>query len=188
VNDDDMIGFLDESSPQTVSNTQKFWSFGKPIIYKNTTKLRANSFGFYPINGHPVIGFRKKSKKEDVRSFLKRIRKANPKGRIILILDNFSSHKSKIVRECAEQLDIVLVYLPKYSPDLNPIEYIWKDVKREISKTFIKNLDKMKRVISKKFLECSKRLSYARSWILKFLFTPKSPKGWVCNYNMHKCS
>jgi len=169
MNDNDITGFLDESSPQIVSNTQKFWSFGKPVIYKNTTKLRANSFGFYPINGQPVIGFRKKSKKEDVRSFLKRIRKANPKGRIILILDNFSSHKSRMVRDCAEKLNIILVYLPKYSPDLNPIEYIWKDVKREISKTFIKNLDKMKRVISKKFLECSKKLSYAGSWIQKFL-------------------
>ena len=163
------MGFFDESSPQTTSNTQKFWSFGKPVIYKNTSKLRANSFGFYPINGQPVIGFRKHSKKEDVRSFLKRIRKANPKGRIILILDNFSSHKSKLVRDCAENLNIVLVYLPKYSPDLNPIEYIWKDAKREISKTFIKNLDKLKRVISKMFFECSKKLSYAGSWIKKFV-------------------
>ena len=163
------MGFFDESSPQTTSNTQKFWSFGKPVIYKNTSKLRANTFGFYPINGQPVIGFRKRSKKEDVRSFLKRIRKANPKGRIILILDNFSSHKSRIVRDCAENLNIVLVYLPKYSPDLNPIEYIWKDAKREISKTFIKNLDKLKRVISKMFFECSKKLSYAGSWIKKFV-------------------
>ncbi len=169
MNDSDTIGFLDESSPQTTSNTQKFWSFGKPVIYKNTTKLRASSFGFYPINGNPVIGFRKKSKKEDVRSFLKRIRKANPKGRIVLILDNFSSHKSRMVRECAEQLNIVLIYLPKYSPNLNPIEYIWKDIKREISKKFIKNSIHLKRVISNKFLECSKKMSYARSWVQKFL-------------------
>ncbi|RZN15948.1 MAG: hypothetical protein EF812_00935 [Methanosarcinales archaeon] len=32
--------------------------------------------------------------------------------------DNFSSHKAKIVQECAEKPDIVLVYLPSYSPDL----------------------------------------------------------------------
>ena len=167
----DIVGFLDESSPQTMSNTQKFWSFGKPVIYKNTTKLKANSFGFYPINGTTVIGFRKRSKKENVRSFLKRIRKANPCGRIILILDNFSSHKAKIVRECAKLLDIVLVYLPKYSPNLNPIEYVWKDIKRVISGTFIKNLNHMKRIITKWFLGCAKKLSYAKSWIHKFLPT-----------------
>lgn len=130
--------------------------------------MRANTFGFYPINGNPVIGFRKHSRKEKVKSFLKRIRKANPKGRIIIILDNFKSHKAKIVRECAKELNIILVYLPKYSPDLNPIEYIWKDIKKEISKTFIKNLDKLKRVILKVFHDCSKKLSYAKSWIKKF--------------------
>ncbi|RZN13890.1 MAG: hypothetical protein EF812_06730, partial [Methanosarcinales archaeon] len=62
--------------------------------------------------------FRKRSKKEDIRCFLKRIRKANPKGRIIAIPDNFSSQKTKIVRECAKKPDIVLVYLPSYFPDL----------------------------------------------------------------------
>ena len=138
--------------------------------------MRANSFGFYPINGQPVIGFRKHTKQRDIRSFLKRIRKANPEDRIILILDNFSSHKSRMVRDCAEKLNIALVFLPKYSPDLNPIEFIWKDIKRVISKTFIKNLDKLKRVISKGFLKYSKKLSYSKSWIRKF--TPSFQKSY----------
>jgi hypothetical protein len=29
---------MDESSPQTTANTQRLWSFGKPVIYKNTSK------------------------------------------------------------------------------------------------------------------------------------------------------
>ncbi len=92
-----------------------------------------------------------------------------------MILDNFRSHKAKIVQECADELGIVLVYLPPYSPDLNPIEYIWKDAKRVISKTFIKNLNALKRVISKIFFECSKKSSYAKSWISKF--TPHIQKS-----------
>lgn len=170
---DDIVGFFDESSPQTTSNTQRFWSFGKPVLFKNTSKVRANTFGFYPLNGQPVVGFRKRSRKEDVRSFLIRIRKVNPKGRIILILDNFSSHKARIVQAWAKKLNIVLVYLPIYSPDLNPIEYIWKDVKRVISRTFIQNLAKLKRVIIKAFLERSNKLSYAKSWIEKFKPLPQ---------------
>jgi hypothetical protein len=35
---DSIVGFLDETSPQTTANTQRLWSFGKPEIYKNTTK------------------------------------------------------------------------------------------------------------------------------------------------------
>jgi transposase len=34
------------------------------------------------------------------------------------------------VREEARSLGIRLLYLPLYSPDLNPIEFIWKSIKR----------------------------------------------------------
>ncbi|MHC1584443.1 MAG: hypothetical protein ACXQTM_07470 [Methanosarcinales archaeon] len=44
--DDFIIGFLDESSPQLNANTQRLWSFNKPSVKKNTTKMRANTFGF----------------------------------------------------------------------------------------------------------------------------------------------
>lgn len=139
--------------------------------------MRANAFGFYPINGNPVIGFRADSTQKSVRSFLKRIRKANPKGRIVLILDNFRSHHARTVVAHAKRLNIFLVFLPPYSPDLNPIEFIWKDVKRAISKEFIKNPGKLRRIISKKFLECSQKLTYAKSWIKKFLPSSFSPES-----------
>jgi hypothetical protein len=51
MNNDTVIGFLDESSPQTTANTVRLWSFTKPVMFKNTTKLRANSFGLYALNG-----------------------------------------------------------------------------------------------------------------------------------------
>lgn len=41
-----IIGFFDEATPQTSSNTVRMWSFGKPTIRKNTTKFRANTFRF----------------------------------------------------------------------------------------------------------------------------------------------
>jgi putative transposase len=34
------------------------------------------------------------------------------------------------VKERAKELGVHIVYLPPYSPDLNPIEFIWKSVKR----------------------------------------------------------
>ncbi|MFQ6063540.1 MAG: transposase [Methanosarcinales archaeon] len=33
----------------------------------------------------------------------------------------------------AKELGIYLIFLPPYSPDLNPIEYIWKSIKRMLS-------------------------------------------------------
>ena len=52
-----------------------------PTIYKNTTKLRANTFGFYALNGNSVIDFKEHSKKEDVCEFLREVRSKNPEKR-----------------------------------------------------------------------------------------------------------
>jgi len=160
---------MDEASPQTNANTVRRWSFGRPEVWRNTTKFKANTFGFYGLNGVSIADFLHHSKKEDVCSFLRSIRNANPAGRIVLILDNFRSHRARATMVQAERLDIALVYLPPYSPDLNPIEYIWKSVKRVISDRFVKNLEEMKMVIAMSFLGFSTRLSFAGSWISRFL-------------------
>ena len=160
---------MDESSPQTIANTQRLLSFQKPVIYKNTTKYKANAFGFYALNGASVIDFKDHSKKEDVCEFFREIRFHNPDRDIVLILDNFRSHRAKDSAKCAEECGIKLIFLPPYSPDLNPIEFIWKSIKRVISRSFIKDLEYMKLIISERFLDYSSRLSFAKSWIEKFL-------------------
>lgn len=49
-----------------------------------------------------------------------------------LILDNARYQKCKAVMELAEQLGIVLNYIPPYSPNLNLIERLWRFVKGEL--------------------------------------------------------
>jgi putative transposase len=164
-----VIGFLDETSPQTTANTQRLWSYGKPIICKNTTKIHANTFGLYALNGNSTIDFEPDSKKESVCNFLKTVLEANIGKNIIMILDNFQSHKAKIARQYAEDHGINLIYLPPYSPDLNPIEFIWKSIKREISCEFIRDVDHMKKLIRENFYRFSARRSFAANWIRVFL-------------------
>jgi putative transposase len=147
----------------------KRWSFGRPEIWKNTTRFKANTFGFYALNGVSVVDFLIHSKQEDVCGFLRSVRNANPNGRIVLILDNFRSHRARATMVQAERLDIDLVFLPPYSPDLNPIEYIWKSVKRVISDRFVKSLEEMRMFIARSFLDSSSKLTFARSWMDKFL-------------------
>ena len=54
-------------------------------------------------------------------------------GPVYLILDNLSVHKTNIVRDYVESLDgrLKLFFLPSYSPELNPDEWVWKNVKRD---------------------------------------------------------
>jgi transposase len=55
------------------------------------------------------------------------------KGRVV-VMDNLSAHKGERVRELIEGLGCELVYLPPYSPDLNPIEEAFGKMKDLIRK------------------------------------------------------
>ena len=50
---------------------------------------------------------------------------------ITLVLDNARYQKCQLVTDTAKQLNIELLYLPSYSPNLNLIERLWKWVKKE---------------------------------------------------------
>jgi transposase len=49
-----------------------------------------------------------------------------------VIMDNASFHKSPKIKDAIEGVGCNLVYLPPYSPDLNPIENFWANLKRWI--------------------------------------------------------
>jgi transposase len=54
-------------------------------------------------------------------------------GRVVVI-DNASFHKSKRIKKLIENAGATLIYLPPYSPDLNPIEHYWHKIKTAIRK------------------------------------------------------
>ena len=50
----------------------------------------------------------------------------------IVVMDNLSSHKLPAIREAIEAAGARLLYLPPYSPDLNPIENMWSKIKQAL--------------------------------------------------------
>jgi putative transposase len=50
----------------------------------------------------------------------------------IVIMDNLGSHKGKAVRQAIRQAGAKLIFLPKYSPDLNPIEQFFAKLKHRL--------------------------------------------------------
>jgi transposase len=58
-----------------------------------------------------------------------------------LIIDNLPAHKSPRVKAAVEGAGCMLVYLPAYSPDLNPIENMWSKVKASIRAAAARTLD-----------------------------------------------
>jgi transposase len=56
---------------------------------------------------------------------------AVPKGYTV-IMDNASFHRKKQLRAIAEKKKVHILFLPPYSPDLNPIEHVWANMKKWI--------------------------------------------------------
>ena len=59
----------------------------------------------------------------------------------IVVLDNLGSNKGKAVRAAVETAGAGLLFLPKYSPDLNPIEQLFSKVKALVRKAAPRSLD-----------------------------------------------
>ena len=55
-------------------------------------------------------------------------------GRVV-VMDNLGAHRPKRIRELIEGRDCELIYLPSYSPDLNPIEQALSKIKHILRKT-----------------------------------------------------
>lgn len=59
----------------------------------------------------------------------------------IVVLDNLGSHKGRTVRRVIRSAGARLFFLPKYSPDLNPIEQVFAKLKHLLRKAAARNVD-----------------------------------------------
>src|SRR6202000_1079498 len=58
----------------------------------------------------------------------------------IVVMDNLGSHKGKAVRQAIRQAGAKLLFLPKYSPDMNPIEERFSKIKHWMRQTKARTL------------------------------------------------
>jgi len=66
----------------------------------------------------------------------------------IVIMDNLGSHKGKAVRRLIRAVGARLIFLPKYSPDLNPIEQVFAKIKGFVRKAAPRTLDAISHAIA----------------------------------------
>lgn len=97
---------------------------------------------------------------ETFLAFLKRLIKRRKKGyRMLVILDNARWHHSKLIRPWLEENKrwIELIFLPPYSPHLNPIERVWKLTRYNvIHNRYFTNLSEIKKSVLSQFRAWSK--------------------------------
>lgn len=67
----------------------------------------------------------------------------------IVIMDNLSSHKSPYAEQCIKDKEAWILFLPAYSPDLNPIEKAFSKIKEHLRKAAARTYDEVWKSVGK---------------------------------------
>ncbi len=128
---DEPILFIDAMHPTQATKVSGGWiKTGHDKTIKTTgSRTRLNIVGAIDLNNisDATVNRYDKVNSESIQDFFETIREKYPlKKEIHLILDGAGYHRSQALKDKAVELNIKLHYLPPYSPNLNPIERLWK--------------------------------------------------------------
>jgi putative transposase len=114
------------------------WSPKGQQIMIPTPGQNFRSYGIGAVNyhsGETVLLVRKHKRRSEIAQLLERLVLKHPTDTIFVAWDNANTHQDDeveaVVRSAAGRL--VLLYLPTYSPWLNPIEMLWRHCRREVT-------------------------------------------------------
>lgn len=109
------------------------WCFTRIFIKSPSGRKRFNVLGALNAITHELINITNDTyiNAQAFCDLLKKISEQSIGIPITLVLDNARYQKCQIVTELAKLLNIELLYLPSYSPNLNIIERLWKFVKKQ---------------------------------------------------------
>lgn len=130
------VYFADSTHPMLNPILSSGWiKKGQDVMVKtNSGRQRVNINGAVDLAGQDVIA--RTCDTVDQRSIcdlLHAIRRKNPEEKhLYLVLDNAPYNRAKSVKALAKRLRIKILYLPPYSPNLNPIERLWKFLKKKL--------------------------------------------------------
>lgn len=136
--DDEPILFIDGVHPTQGTKLAYGWMpAGKKAHVVETTgsRTRLNLMGALNLNdmGKTVIREYDKINSHNIARFFIALRETYPiKQKVHVILDGAGYHRTEQVKTWAYLLNIELHYLPPYSPNLNPIERLWKVMNEQV--------------------------------------------------------
>lgn len=135
------VVFLDESGCRVGMRRERGWGFaGKRVVGRRPGRHAKNisMLGAIGLGRRPLLMTHQGGVGTDV--FVKFVRQRLTqwlrRGDIVL-MDNLRAHKRPEVINAIVDVGAVPIYLPPYSPDMNPIEFWWADIKRQLRKLAI---------------------------------------------------
>ena len=120
-----------------VPTLRAMWSPQGQQVMIPTPGQPYREYGLGAVNyhtGEAIVLVRLRKRRHEVAELLQAVLDRHPTGTIYVAWDNASTHQDDeveaVVRSAAGRL--VLLYLPTYSPWLNPIEMLWRHFRREV--------------------------------------------------------
>ena len=114
------------------------WSPKGQQVMIRTPGQPTKRYGIGGVNyhtGETHVIFRRRKRRPQIAEFLEQLLEKHPDQMVYIAWDNVNTHEDDeveaVVRSAAGRL--VLMYLPTYSPWLNPIEMLWRHFRREVT-------------------------------------------------------
>ena len=106
-----------------------------------------------------------------------------PGPQSVLVMDNVSFHHNSRIADLVEQRGCRLFYLPAYSPDLNPIENLWADLKKRVERHNCTNVKELEEAVRKEWAAtdiklCQKLVASMPDRIARLLEYNGAPTGY----------
>lgn len=147
INKEDLV-YIDESGLDRTSYKNRAWGKKGKILFGKTSGKRFLRTNIVAAQcGKQILApmtFRGSCNTELFVTWIKQMLIPELKPGKVIVMDNAAFHKSPVIKEIIESVGCRLIFLPPYSPDLNPIEKFWAKLKRWINQhvPFMEDLHK----------------------------------------------
>jgi transposase len=169
------IGFEDEAGVDLRERSGKTWGARgiRPEVFVTGKRGRLNILSVVTAQGELRYHVTEKSiASQEYIQFLEQLIKGRERP-LILIVDRAPFHRSKLVRTfvCRHRHHIRLHYLPAYSPERNPDEHVWEEIKdKRLRRQPIKN----KSDLRKRLHSSLKSLQHHTERVISFFHLPET--------------
>jgi putative transposase len=134
----DVFYYADEFNLSWLPTLRAMWSPKGQQVMIPTPAQPKKQYGLGAVNyhtGETLVHIRRRKRRVETAELLQALLDRHPSGTVYVAWDNASTHADAevdaVVRGAAGRL--VLLYLPTYSPWLNPIEMLWRHFRREVT-------------------------------------------------------
>lgn len=151
-----VVLFIDATILRLFPPLRCAWAFrGQPtevrISGRNAKRVLFGAIN--PRTGHRLIVRRPSMRQEDFQAFLRHLRNRYGGRPLWLLLDRAPCHEAHKSRVLAGRLNIGFMWLPTQCPELNPVDHLWRELKRLIA-------------ANRQFGTIDAEADYARRWFL----------------------